>query len=85
MKTAIFILGLLVGINIGYLPIIFSHSSTDDLKKCVDDYAHSVSEWKKIEALCEDNANNAIDGWTTCKRNLTECVEDLSLLQGRSK
>jgi len=46
MKTSIFILGLMIGIGIGYLPMITS-DNTADLKKCVGDYTHSVDEWKK--------------------------------------
>ena len=85
-KFLLWLGGLLIGINLGYVLMIPSRNSSMKLtKECIDSYSKSVQAWKESRETFEKDIDSVEKLNNQCLRTLTECEENLSLLQGRSK
>lgn len=85
----LFVLGLVIGINIGYVIMIPSRNASRALtQECIDSHYKTLAEYSKttdqLEA-CVENLGTAATNIELCVKNLSDCMDDLGLLQGRSK
>jgi len=86
MKIAIFILGVALGVNLGYVLMIPSRNSvTNKLSKCSEVYKQSSQELIKEQSRCYSDQMKLVETLQQCVKDLDRCNDDLGLLQGRSK
>lgn len=81
-----FIFGALLGVNIGYVIMIPSRNEFKAVaKECIDSYGKSLQSWKDSRQALEKDIDDIEKMNNQCLQTLTECEQNLSLLQGRSR